>query len=198
MQIDKNLSNPCIIVTLPLTHAAAFAQQKGTFTDSRDGKKYKTVKIGKQIWMAENLNYNASGSVCYKNDSSNCQKYGRLYDWNTAKDACPSGWHLPSHEEWVELTDYVGGEEIAGKKLKSSSGWNESGNGTDTYGFSALPGGYGISDGYFYRADNYGYWWSASESSGNAYSCYMHYSYEGTYWYNSDKGYLFSVRCVQD
>ena len=169
-----------------------------SFTDPRDGKTYKTVKIGSQTWLAENLSYNATGSECYGSNPANSEKYGRLYAWETALEACPAGWHLPSHEEWIKLTDHAGGEGIAGKKLKAASGWSESGNGTDAYGFSALPGGYGISDGYFYRAHNYGYWWSASESSGNAYSCYMHCGYDGTYWYNSSKSYLFSIRCVKD
>ncbi|MDR2694074.1 MAG: fibrobacter succinogenes major paralogous domain-containing protein, partial [Chitinispirillales bacterium] len=114
----------------------------GTFTDSRDGKTYNTVKIGKQTWMAENLNYGtSSGSWCYNDRDSYCKKYGRLYEWETAKKTCPSGWHLPSRQEWEALVTYAGGYEAAGKRLKSTIGWNDSGSGTDDYGFSALPGG---------------------------------------------------------
>jgi len=110
-----------------------------TFKDIRDGKDYKFVKIGKQIWMTENLNYNANGSKCYKNNETNCKKYGRLYDWNSANKACPEGWHLPSDDEWTTLTDFIGNG--AGAKLKTTSGWSENGNGTDEFGFSALPSG---------------------------------------------------------
>ncbi|MDR0517648.1 MAG: hypothetical protein LBH25_11450 [Fibromonadaceae bacterium] len=149
------------ITMLALISTAVFAQQKGSFTDSRDKKTYKTVKIGEQTWMAENLKYNAKGSKCYDNKEENCQKYGRLYNWETAKKACPSGWHLPSNEEWDKLYRYADGDkgtgspymsETAGKLLKSSSGWYNGGNGTDAYNFSALPGGFGNSGGNFNNA----------------------------------------------
>jgi hypothetical protein len=107
----------------------------GTNTLSCGGKTYKTVNIGEQVWMAENLNYNASGSVCYNYDPSNCDKYGRLYNWATAKIVCPAGWHLPSDAEWDALMTAVGGSSIAGTKLKSRNGWNNNGNGTDESGF---------------------------------------------------------------
>jgi uncharacterized protein (TIGR02145 family) len=167
------------------------------FTDSRDGKKYRTVAIGTQTWMAENLNYNASGSKCYKNSESNCQKYGRLYNWNTAKTACPSGWHLPSKSEWEVLTVAVGGEKTEGKYLKAASGWNNNGNGTDTYDFAALPGGYGFSDGDFGNAYDNGNWWSASEYDADyAYDRSMYYYDEDAHWGYDSKSGLFSVRCV--
>jgi len=86
-----------------------------TFTDPRDGKVYRTVKIGNQVWMAENLNYDAPGSKCYNNNPANAEKYGRLYDWETAKKVCPAGWHLPSNDEWKVLVDFVGGEKLLEK-----------------------------------------------------------------------------------
>ena len=157
-----------------------------TFTDSRDNTPYNRVMIGTQVWMAENLNYDIpdnTSDVCYNNSADSCAKYGRLYDWGTSmglggsyygtvwggsdvkrQGVCPVGWHLPSSAEWNTLTSFVGSN--AGTKLKSSTGWNSYQNipaGTDAYGFSALPGGYGHSDGGFNDAGNYGYWWSATE-----------------------------------
>jgi len=172
-------------------------------TDARDGKAYKTVKIGTQTWMAENLNYNASGSKCYDNKAQNCDKYGRLYDWNAAMKACPSGWHLPSKAEWDALLAAVGGEKTAGKYLKAASGWNnyegKSGNGEDKYGFAALPGG-NNSLGYFNRVGDIGYWWSSSEhkqDNGDAYRLDMAYNYEKADWFYNEWSLLFSVRCLQ-
>jgi uncharacterized protein (TIGR02145 family) len=177
-------------------------QQKGTFTDSRNGKKYGTVKIGTQTWFAENLNYEAEGSKCYGNDPANCQKYGRLYNWSTSKAACPSGWHLPSDAEWGTLVDFAGGD-IAGKKLKARSGWDDyerkSGNGTDIYGFSALPGGYGNSNGNFDDVGRNGGWWSSTENGASlAYGRRMYYNLAGVDRNYNGKTGLYSVRCVQD
>jgi len=201
---------------------------KTTFTDSRDNKTYKTVKIGSQTWMAENLNYNASGSVCYNTESSNCNTYGRLYNWATAMNlpdsynsssasgqiqqkhqgVCPAGWHIPTNNGWAALESSVGGSSIAGRKLKAQEGWyscGPSGSGKsyvceDAFGFAALPGGYGRSDGSFRSAGDYGGWWSASERG--AYGAYvrdMGYGNERASWSNYDsKSYLFSVRCAQN
>jgi uncharacterized protein (TIGR02145 family) len=198
---------------LALSCAAAFAQQKGTFTDARDGKTYKTTKIGEQVWMAENLNYNTKGSRCYNDSISYCGKYGRLYDWATAMKACPNGWHLPSNDDWDKLMRYVDGDKgaespyeskTAGKYLKSKEGWNdykgESGNGEDKFGFSALPGGFSYPDGYFNDVGSYGGWWSSSTeyNSLRAYLQHIHRYNEGAYYNSGSKGYLFSVRCVED
>ncbi|MCL2283301.1 MAG: GYF domain-containing protein [Fibromonadales bacterium] len=169
------------------------------FTDGRDGKTYRKVKIGSQVWMAENLNYDANGSKCYDNNPENCRKYGRLYNWETAMKACPGGWHLPSDAEWTTLTNYVGGADVAGSKLKAKSGWNDNGNGTDDYGFSALPGGRGYSDGSFIYVESYGYWWSASKNNASiAYYRYMDYYNSLVSRYNINKTHLLSVRCLQD
>jgi uncharacterized protein (TIGR02145 family) len=198
---------------LALLYIAAFAQQKGTFTDTRGSKTYKTTKIGEQVWMAENLNYEVEGSRCYKDSISYCDKYGRLYDWATAMKVCPKGWHLPSNEEWDKLIRYADGDKstknpyrsktTAGKYLKATSGWNDSGNGEDKFGFSALPGGDGNSGGDFNGVGYYGGWWSTSDYL--AYYRYMSYSNNSVYHRNKStfygsggKSYLQSVRCVGD
>jgi len=203
MLVAKANSNPKDLVAKNAADAAVKKLKEdfgfGIFTDSRDGKIYRTTKIGNQTWLAENLNYNASGSKCYNNDPANCQKYGRLYDWNTAKTACPKVWHLPRQTEWNVLTAMVGGESMEGKFLKAKSGWNENGNGEDKFGFSALPGGYGNSDGSFSYVGSSGYWWSASEhGANNAYYRRMYYDDEGAYWNDDSKSRLLSVRCIQN
>jgi uncharacterized protein (TIGR02145 family) len=174
----------------------------GTYNDARDGRTYKTVNIGGATWMAENLNYKtASGSWCYygNTDPANCDKYGgRLYDWNTATGVCPSGWHLPSRHEWKSVVATAGDSSAAGKKLKSATGW-ANGNGTDNYGFAALPGGYRANNGGFSNAGNGGNWWTYTEN-GSAYAYAIRMS---SYDDNADetynyKDYGFSVRCVAD
>lgn len=132
---------------------------ESTFTDPRDGKTYSVVKIGSQCWFAENLNYETGNSWCYDNDPANCNTYGRLYDWNTARDVCPEGWHLPRVEEWTELTDYLGGESVAGEKMKSTSGWDIA-NGDNSSGFSALPGGERTVSESFISIGGSAYWWT--------------------------------------
>ena len=191
-----------------------------TLTDSRDGNVYKYVKIGDQYWMAENLKYlpsvvgpsTGSSSIPYyyvygyngtnvssAKASSNYATYGVLYNWTAACSSCPNGWHLPSDAEWTELTDFVGGANNAGTKLKATSGWKFDGNGTDDFGFTALPCGYRHSGGIFDFIDSNGNWWSATE--GNEAGAWG----RGMYWGLSDvsgvyatKEAGFSVRCVRD
>ncbi len=170
-----------------------------------EGQYYRTVRIGTQTWFAENLNYNpgTGTSSCYGGQASYCTQYGRLYDWSTANTVCPYGWHLPTNADWDRLLRYIDGNSdtyspysssTAGKYLKTAD-WG----GTDSYGFSALPGGNGYSDGSFSNVGDDGSWWSAGEiSSDNAYYRYMNYSYDyAGYYYNSKDG-LYSVRCLQD
>ncbi|MDR2591222.1 MAG: fibrobacter succinogenes major paralogous domain-containing protein [Chitinispirillales bacterium] len=186
----------------------------------------RTVVIGGQTWMAENLNYQTADSWCYDDKADNCVKYGRLYTWAAAKIACNSvGWKLPDTADWDKLVDAAGGYDNAGKALKSKFGWNgrynifgryNNGNGTDDYGFSALPGGYRYSDapfsaGCFDHAGRYGNWWTATEddhdSANYDAAYYLSMGYSGipqsdcadcVYERSGDKSYDFSVRCVQD
>jgi uncharacterized protein (TIGR02145 family) len=184
-----------------------------------EGETYQTVVIGTQTWMSRNLNYAVEGSKCYSDNESNCATYGRLYNWATAmalpskcnsnscsseigakhRGICPVGWHIPSEAEWTTLTDYVGGLSIAGKRLKSTSGWSSNGNGEDKHGFAALPGGSGRS-GSFSNVGNSGYWWSSFESGANGtYDRGMKYNHDHVSWSNyNNKSYLYSVRCLQN
>jgi len=169
------------------------------FKDPRDGNVYRTVKIGRQIWMAENLNYRIKNSWCYDNDEANGKRYGRLYSWSAAKAACPVGWHLPTRQEWDELVTTAGGK-MAGKKLKKTEGWYNNDNGTDNYGFSALPGGGGRSSySLFLDISRSGYWWTATEyDSDVAYRRSMNYKFDLVNERTNDKNLGFSVRCVED
>jgi len=197
MKKAKMLSlTACLVLAMAFTFSCSSDDGGGGNTCSAN---LKTTRIGSQTWMAENLNCGVKGSKCYDDDPANCKKYGRLYDWATAKTACPSGWHLPTDAEWTTLIDYAGGRSNAGKKLKARSGWDEGGNGTDDYGFSALPGGFGKSNGYFGSVGETGFWWSASEDdSYDAYQWAMDYSDNSAHWDYDDKSLLLSVRCVQD
>lgn len=170
-----------------------------TFTDPRDQKTYKYVTIGKQVWMAENLAYKPSNGNywAYDNDEGNVAKYGYLYDWQTAKNVCPTGWHLPSDAEWDQLTGFVGSN--VGTKLKAKSGWSSNGNGTDDYGFSALPGGIRDYGGNFLGIGYYGNWWSSTEyTTFNAWYRGMSYDNGSVFRYDYSMSWGFSVRCVRD
>lgn len=192
-----------------------------TITDDRDGKTYKTVKIGSQRWFAENVNYDTDkGDLCYNFDSSQCDTYGRFYLYESAKNACPSGWHLPSRDDWCTLLTHVDSTILycmknrprnraitlgtdVGKKLKSTSGWNNGGNGIDAYGFNGLPAGK-IIDNMSVQKGGDAAWWTdkckdscnmaidiaISSDSSNALVDYALTSPSSPYY--------FSVRCVKD
>ena len=179
----------------------------GEMTDPRDGQVYKTVKIGDQVWMAQNLNYTylqstenmKSTNFCYDNDPENCAKYGRLYSWAAAMESCPSDWHLPSKDEWNALFMAVGGEVTAGKILKSQTGWNNNGNGTDAFGFSALPAGERDDSEYFRYDGDYAYFWSATKyDSRNAYCVRLYHDLELAKLFNLENSFVFSIRCLKD
>jgi len=179
--------------------------------------------------MAENLGYNANGSKCGTNESKPgyndatlsdtntifCDTYGRLYDWATAMaGACPTGWHIPSKAEWITLMQFVnpspscpfilgnlGGCYKVGDKLKAVSGWYDDGNGTDSYGWAALPGGYGFPKGNFYGVGEDGHWWSDFELDANTANFWI-ITYEsdsfGWAYADGNKSELYSVRCLKN
>jgi uncharacterized protein (TIGR02145 family)/uncharacterized repeat protein (TIGR02543 family) len=165
------------------------------FTDSRDGQIYKTVEIGEQTWMAENLNYETANSQCYGNDPENCATYGRLYSWNEAMNACPAGWHLPSLDEWNTLIVFAGGSNMAGTALKAGPpDWD----GEDALGFSALPGGEFAVGGIDIGSG--GTWWTATDyySDDAAYYLGVLSDYAHVYINYDVSGLGHSVRCVQN
>jgi len=168
-----NMKQIALSVGIILTLLPLQAQQKGTLTDSRDGQTYATIRIGRQTWMAENLNYDTTGSFCYNDSAYYSEIYGRLYSWETATGACPEGWRLPSDIDWQELEiclgmnpdevrmDFWRGED-EGARLKSKQGWNSNGNGTDNYGLSILPSGYRGIYGKYGLVGDYGYCWTST------------------------------------
>lgn len=195
----------------------------GILTDFRDGQMYKTVEIGRQTWMAQNLNYESENSYCYDDDSSNCNKYGRLYTWAAAvgkledecgygytcslpgeehiQGVCPSGWHLPNKDEWNYLFRAVGGESTAGKALKSHTpGWIVSGSyGTDSSGFSALPAGRRHDDeDYRDEGQSASFWSSTEDTRYIAYNMILSYSTYQGFLFQSSKSDGVSVRCLLD
>ncbi len=166
------------------------------FCDTRDNQLYGYVRIAQgntaQIWMTKNLNYKtSSGSWCYSNNTANCTKYGRLYTWSAATGACPAGWRLPSTQNWRTLFDLVGGKSTAAKKLKSKS-WN----GTDNYGFSALPGG-SYSEPTFANAGSYAYFWTSTADNDRSAQSIDMSSYDSPTENSYVKSRGFSVRCLK-
>jgi len=199
------------LLLLLILSACVKPQSQSQLPEELDEKKYKTVQIGNQTWMAENLNYDVKGSQCYDNEPENCVKYGRLYSFEAAMQACPNGWHLPSNDEWGVLVDLAGGEDFAGKKLKAKSGWDNYrdehkgksgrdriGAGTDDYGFSALPGGSGDGKS-FKNSGKHGYWWtSTGYNDGDAFTRHMGYRHDVANYDIDLRNLLYSVRCIQN
>jgi uncharacterized protein (TIGR02145 family) len=182
-----------------------------------------TVTIGSQVWTSKNLNVSAyrngdvipqvqdqaawanltTGAWCYyENKSANGKTYGKLYNWfavNDPRGLAPNGYHIPADAEWTKLSDYLGRESKAGTKMKSTSGWVENGNGTNSSSFSGLPGGNRSYYGAFYNIDYGGYWWSSAENyTANAWYRYLDCSSGVVHRNNNSKKSGFSVRCLRD
>jgi uncharacterized protein (TIGR02145 family) len=176
----------------------------GLLHDNRDGQNYKTIAIGNQVWMAENLNYPSDKSWCYNNKPGHCNEYGRLYTYVDANKVCPPGWHLPSKEEWEKFISEFGGEEIAGKFIKSEKGYlsfrGKDGNGTNKSGFNALPTGMrGDHDQAFNYLSKRSYFWSSIPMDmGRAWGYAFFNSDDKVHLNYFSKNYGFSVRCVKD
>ncbi|MGL1903143.1 MAG: hypothetical protein OCC49_13465 [Fibrobacterales bacterium] len=169
-----------------------------TIIDGRDGQVYKTTTIGTQTWMAENLRYDpGDGTYCYEHLQELCDRYGRLYDWvnayadtNIISDderfkysVCPEGWRIPDHSDWDTLAQFLVTQHNTPEKkeqhwpeigtlLKTTHGWNYAGNGSDTYGFSGLPGGVLLSNGQWEGLGERAIWWSASNVTYGSYIFY--------------------------
>ena len=212
---SETLPPPCNVET-----------DENCFMDSRDGQTYRTVYIAQRIWMAENLNYKTANSDCYYGDSSYCAKYGRLYQWSTAVDTagvwstagkgcsdrstrcsipdkargiCPEGWHLPGKEDWVLLRNATDPYTMSGQLLKSTTDWIGDGNGTDQYGFNALPAGneeqYGLFDNIGWRTC---FWSTTEDFSDRAQGlCIYSNKYEASN-VSLYKWQYFSIRCIKD
>jgi uncharacterized protein (TIGR02145 family) len=200
---------------------SSVAQVTGTFKDLRNGKVYKTVKIGKQTWFAENLAFKADSGCCaYQNNDKFAAIYGYLYNFRVAQKACPLGWHLPNDAEWNELFEYLGGRAVAGAKLKAKSRWNTTENSfikpdsmaNNSSGFNALPGGYrylgdtvmtetGFAKRYKQTYDKLGMscdWWAG-------YCCYKDVGNNISLYYNkgevlggASNANYFYVRCIKE
>ena len=171
------------------TKPAPVKKDANTFTDKRDGHKYKTVNIAGQTWMAQNLNYDTGKSLCYYDEISNCNELGMLYTWEDASTACPDGWHLPNDAEWSNLINNYGGIHEAGKHLKK---------GGDS-GFNVILAGYYDKAGFFGKKDESSYHWSSTDQNPN------YASFKGIYHggdnvgaYTYTKNDSFSVRCIKD
>ena len=189
-----------------------------------DGNVYHTVTIGTQVWMVENLKTTkfrdgtpipivtdniaweslTTAAYCnYNNDANNANFYGRLYNWYVAKDnrnIAPIGWHVPNDIDWTTLINYLGGENIAGEKMKDTSSWGTPIFGvTNSSGFTALSGGIRDGSGDYGLIGGCGYWWSANEYNvSNAHFIYIDIGNTGILRYYMNKNFGYSIRCVKD
>jgi len=176
-----------------------------TFTDSRDGQTYRTIIIGNQTWMADNLNYKPTNAIswCYDNNEDNCDIYGGLYDWHTALSIAPDGWHLPSDAEWQELVDFLGGDLEAGGKLKEAGfdHWNAPNTGADNRSrFNALPGGnHNTSTNLSYSLGKETAWWSSSSFTPSiAWLRFIGFDHIRAQKATFEIEHAISVRCIKD
>jgi uncharacterized protein (TIGR02145 family) len=193
-----------ITISFILFCCIGFSQEFVTFTDNRDGKEYKTIKIGNQIWLAENLVYKPKTGIysAWGEDAKNITTYGYLYDWETAQKVCPKGWHLPTDKEWNSLEDNlksINSESTLAVQLKSVAGWYNNSNGRNTSGFNALPGGaclfYDYS--YWFMTEK-AYFWTSTPDGVDAAGKVISYDEDGIDSGLYSKNNRLSVRCIKD
>ena len=178
------------IITFLLNNSLLALAQTEPYSDSRDNQEYKTVKIGEQIWFAENLNYEMDDSWWYKDKKSIGKKHGRLYSWEAAMNACPEGWHLPTDKEWEKLIENLDGKKKAGHNLKVAG----------TSGFNARFSGFKDSENEaFYDFGNDANFWAATSLDKNdAWRCYIDRGYDDIVQDYFGKNGGLSVRCIKD
>ncbi len=207
LKVSNNFGDDSKSITINVTNPSG--ETSGTFTDSRDGNTYKWVKIGEQVWMAKNLAFKTSSGSSAYNSESDVSTYGRLYKWETAVNACPSDWHLPTDEEWEKFAKYISDQKgpftivdddwnDVGKYLKANNWWTFSESSND-FGFSGIPAGQLYGDGTPYGRLSYSYWWSSTKTSKEE----PFYRFLGPWSsrFGRDKnpyGNSYSVRCIKD
>ena len=189
-----------IFILLLISFNYISAQETGIVTDNRDGNTYKTVKIGDNWWFAENLRFKTDNSWAYDDNEENVKTYGRLYTFEAARKACPTGWHLAKEVEWSSLSSLMD-EKITGGKLKAVDGWEAPNSGADnSLGFNCLPSGYRTTDGKYTDKGKIAIFWSDTDDvNGNtAWRIYLLYDSAGIMRGMDLKTHGFSVRCVKD
>jgi uncharacterized protein (TIGR02145 family) len=179
-----------------------YAQEAGSITDARDGKVYKTVKIDEQVWMGENLAFKAeSGCWVYDDIKDYAKTHGYLYSWETATKACPDGWHLPSMQDWWFLSNYLGGDEASGGKLKEkgTTSWKSPNAGaTNSSGFSALSSGRSDDKNMEYIGKKTFFWTNVDDDDATSWCAELDYSHGELSLYPTDKKNGYSVRCIKN
>jgi uncharacterized protein (TIGR02145 family) len=175
----------------------------GELTDNRDGQVYQTIEVDGQTWIAENMKFETTGdSWVYENDDPNFEKYGRLYTYESAIEACPDGWHLPSNNEWESMINFLGGPTVAGGKLKEqgTSHWKDPNSfATNESNFGARPGGLRNIDGSYFNESEKGYFWTSTAlNSEEAYFQRLSYDRASVIYTTNSKEMGFSVRCIKD
>ena len=173
-------------------------KNRGSFIDERDGEKYETIKIGEQIWFAENLKYKCDNSFSYEN-CNNGDLFGRLYPYESLKNVCPAGWRIPYVEDFRVLFDSVGGAKDAARMLKSTTSWEKSSEiCTDAYGFNALASGYFFKDTFYDVGFSANFWTLTSENCERAYNMNLQIESPSAFLLDELKTMAFSIRLIKD